>query len=315
MPPAPSPLDVGDLYRYTFAARLDAYADWLAVEGCSHEPCRCHWYTVRSELTPERIVEGLRARRPVSSYMEDSAGLTHVGAIDFDRPDGWELALAIAAKLRAAGAFPMMERSRRGGHLWLVLDRVIAGMTVRLGLRAFVQDVSEAAARDPKVEIMPLRMENRQPGSVGHALRLPMMSHQRTGQRWPLCDADGVPLGPTVIACVSAVELSPADALVRAAGRVKVPVAEAVVPASARRPALPAGDVVEALVNAGVERAAPGRTVRCPFHDDRVASLRVSPDGERVWCKSPECPAYNNGHGWGSNQLIQAFTDLRGIRV
>lgn len=295
---------VAGLYVATFAARTDAYLDWYEASGCDHgATCECHWFAVREELTPERCLEALRHKKPISAYMEDAAGATHVGAIDFDRADGWEMGLKVAEKIHAAGGTPYLEHSRRGCHLWLVLDAQLPGGTVRLGLRAFVSMVNPFAAKDPKVELLPKKIEQRGPDTLGSPLRLPMMAHQRTGSRSPLCDWTGVPLGATITEVMLAVEFTPAAVLALAADEARLPISEVVIPDNLRRPAREGGNVVELLTAAGVVRAAPGRTVKCPVHGDQNASMSVSRDGERVWCKNPECPAYNGGRGLGADQL------------
>jgi DNA primase len=55
--------------------------------------------------------------------------------------------------------------------------------------------------------------------------------------------------------------------------------------------------------------AAPGRTVRCPAHEDRHASLSVLPDDRRVFCHSPGCPLNDGGRGadaWALQELAGA---------
>jgi len=303
-----TPTDVAEIYRAMFAPRYDAYADWYV----DPDPNKSHWIAVRSELTPERVLEGLQTPHPVSAYMEDREGFTHVGAIDFDQETGWVLAVAVANELVAAGAFPMLERSRRGAHLWLPLDRAIAGPTVRLGLRTFVARAHPGAERDPKVEILPKHLEQRVATSVGSPLRMPMMAHPLTGRRFPLCTPNGTPLGGTISAVLVGVELTPADILVRAAASVKTPISEAHISNALRRPSQPGGDVISLLEANGAHRAAPGRTVRCPLHDDRAASLVISKDAERVWCKSPACPAWNDGRGLGADQLAKELGAMNG---
>lgn len=50
------------------------------------------------------------------------------------------------------------------------------------------------------------------------------------------------------------------------------------------------GSVTDALIaRYGVDRAAPGRNVRCPRHDDRHASLSILRDDRRAICHSPSC--------------------------
>ena len=303
-PSAYAPADVAEVYRRTFAARLDAYADW---DDRDPDPARHHWTSVRHELTRERVLEGLRTPKPVSSYMEDAEGTTHVGAIDFDAADGWPLALRVAEVMATAGAFPMPERSRRGCHLWVVLTEPLPGSSVRLTLRWFVAQVSRAAASDPKVEILPKRLEQRGPTTVGSPLRMPMMAHPKTGERHPLCNAKGEPLGSSVTAALMLVRHTDSEMIAAIADKATIPACEAQVAHWMRRPAQEAGDVVALLVAAGVDRAAPGRSVRCPMHDDRVASLSIARDGERVFCKAPACEANNNERGLGADQLARAL--------
>jgi len=62
---------------------------------------------------------------------------------------------------------------------------------------------------------------------------------------------------------------------------------------------------VALLSSMGIPRVRVGGNVRCPFHDDRHASLSISQDDQRVWCKSPTCPAYNGGRGLGSLALAK----------
>lgn len=64
------------------------------------------------------------------------------------------------------------------------------------------------------------------------------------------------------------------------------------------RPSRPMGDtgsVSDALIACGVLNAKPGRTVRCPAHDDRHASLSVLRDDRRAVCKSGGCPWSGRG--------------------
>jgi hypothetical protein len=294
--------DIADIYRHTFAPRLDAYADWT-TEGDGH------WYAVRSPLTIERVTEGLKGGHPVSAYMESSQGETHVGAIDFDRDDGWELGLRTAKVIDADGGHAYVERSRRGCHLWLVTE-VLPGSTMRQALRYWVSRVSPEAARDPKTEIMPKPVQ-RGPDTLGHALRMPMMAHQRTGERHPLCDSDGKRIGGTVGEAVLAFMETPGAVVRAAAGKCPPePVNLNSLP-PALRPARPYRENQAPSASAllaehwGVVNAQPGRTVKCPVHPspDKHPSLSITRDDERVYCHDPECQWNADGRGLGSIQL------------
>lgn len=43
--------------------------------------------------------------------------------------------------------------------------------------------------------------------------------------------------------------------------------------------------------------AVPGRTVRCPAHEDRHPSLSIARDDQRVWCHAAGCPLNDGGRG------------------
>lgn len=49
------------------------------------------------------------------------------------------------------------------------------------------------------------------------------------------------------------------------------------------------GSVSDALAALGVKNARPGRTVRCPAHSDRSASLSILRDDRRAICRSASC--------------------------
>lgn len=55
------------------------------------------------------------------------------------------------------------------------------------------------------------------------------------------------------------------------------------------------GSVSDALIARGVLNARPGRTVRCPNHEDRHASLSILRDDLRAVCKSASCPWSGRG--------------------
>jgi hypothetical protein len=306
--------DVGTVYRAAFCARTDAYAAWSGdhehrsrrPDGTEEVVRHAHWHTVREELTIDRILAGLTGERPpVSTYMDDREGCTHVLAIDFDRDDGWALGLATAKAIEADGGHAYIERSRRGCHLW-VTTQSVSGETARHALRHWLGRASPEAARDPKCEIMPQAVQ-RGPDTVGHSLRLPMMPHQRSGERHALCDAEGVPLGKTLGEIVLRLEDTDPAVVRAAAARIKATVAEVQPPDWMRRPRSKGGDVVAILQEHGVQRAAPGRTVRCPLHPDSSPSMTISRDSERAWCHNPECDGFNGGRGLGSDQLARAL--------
>ena len=293
--------EVAEVYEAMWCPRTDAYADWTDTDGG-------HWYAVRHPLTPD-IVEAalLKKRRPISAYMEDSAGLTHVLAVDIDRDDGWDVGMRLAATADKDGCHLYPEHSRRGCHLWGMVTEQLPGPTVHAALVYWMDRTDRVVAKDLKVEIMP-KPVSRGPDTLGFALRLPMMAHQRTGQWYPLCGMDGQPLGKRIRDILLAVEDTPAEVVRTAASKAPNPVDLNRLPFEIRPPRVRRPDeepsASELLASVwGVVNALPGRAVKCPRHEDRNPSLSVARDDHRVFCKSPECEWYRDGKGVGSLEL------------
>jgi hypothetical protein len=53
----------------------------------------------------------------------------------------------------------------------------------------------------------------------------------------------------------------------------------------------------------GVTNARPGRSVKCPAHEDKVASLNILPDDRRALCMAGGCILNNDDHGRGTFEL------------
>ncbi len=59
-------------------------------------------------------------------------------------------------------------------------------------------------------------------------------------------------------------------------------------------------------------QAVPGRSVRCPAHDDSSPSLSISKDNNRAYCFNQSCALYNDGWGVDSfelNKILGGLTD------
>jgi hypothetical protein len=137
----------------------------------------------KRELTPSVVIRAFEDRRPVSCYTVGPDNLTHVAALDVDLEDGLAIATKVARVMWAHGAPAFVERSRRGAHVWSILDTRLPAIVVRRGLRTFLH-LAEIAP-DPKIELRPGadRVGNE---GLGFALRMPMMPHPATGKRYLL---------------------------------------------------------------------------------------------------------------------------------
>lgn len=278
-----------DLYIHTFSAHLHAYVK------DSH-------FTVKEPLTPEVALAAFGVGGfSVSGYLaveHDGNWVTQVGAIDFDTDEGLAQGADVQATLAPMGIPSILVESRRGSHLWVLCQKVIPASVMT---RALGNALALCSLPTDHIEVFPKRSTNA--FGVG-ALRMPLMRHPKTGKVYPV-HADGLIVKVLDLMLLAASSESPENALRSLAGpeadtghypRLRGPY----VMRPRRRDEAPSA--VELLDAMGVS-AAPGRSVRCPFHEDQHASLSVSPDDQRVWCHAPACPIHNDGRGLGTFSL------------
>lgn len=299
-------LDAVDVYRHLFAARLDVYSAWTS-EG---------WRPVRSEMTVEALASALLGRGPaISTYFIAPDGMTHVAAVDFDTDDGAALASALAVVMHKDGARPYLEGSRRGAHLWLPLESRMPARQVRAALLHWCEkaDMPHPGGRlDPRVELRPAA-DAIPEGGVGHALRMPLMPHPKTQQRYRLTTATGEPLPNRLSDIVLSVEQTPEAVVADAAVLHRPRIDPSAIPSSYRTPKPyreDDGSASEILATVwGASAARPGRAIRCPAHDDVHPSLSILKDDKRAICHSPSCILHNDGKGRGTWELKHLALD------
>ena len=298
----PEALQIATVYIATFAPRTDAYA----AHGGSG------WIAVHADLTPEVVISAFTQGRPgsISAYMLAADSTSHVVALDVDLDDGFDLACRVQRVMAVAGVPAYVEPSRRGAHLWCVLAARLPGIVLRHALRTFLSEAGMTPS--PKIELRPAQDRLGSPDALGSALRMPTMPHPLTGQRYPLHDPDGVSLGLKLAPMLLAVDLASEALIVAAAERWSEPAI-----ASVRGPVRGHLESPIAAFNAavgvssvlarewGVENAVPGRSIRCPAHDDRSPSLSIARDDSRAWCHSPSCDLHGpNGAGHDAYGLL-----------
>lgn len=286
----PNDLAVIETFVAQFAARDDVYTEWTGD----------HWSCRHEYLTPEKVAHAFNGGPAVSGFPIAADGLTHIAAIDFDSDDGMELGQRLRAAMSRYGVTAYLEASRRGCHLWVLLDRRISAKAVRRALRGFLQDAM--IDEDPKIELRPAFDEPKLSGT----LRFPTMPHPKTGVRYPMLGSDDQPLPGKLSALLLAMDWSPAAAFEDRSMRYVPPASQ--LPADYLPPKMlredgPVESVTALLFELFGLHSAPGRSVRCPFHDDRAPSLSISRDDERAWCKSPACWCHNDGNGRGPGEI------------
>jgi hypothetical protein len=227
-------------------------------------------------------------------------------AIDFDTEDGLEQGFAVALAMEQAGLPVYVETSRRGSHLWCVLNRVVEAKVARRALRAFLA-TALADPEDVHIEIRP-GSDTIEPGGLGHALRLPFMPHPKTGLTPTFMDTKRRALGPSVAAAMLDIDWGNASIIEDWAKRWS-PVTT-YLPKDYKDPHDFGPDKYENASASqilaelwGADRAVPGRSIRCPAHDDKVASLSILRDDRRVLCKAGGCLLNNGDRGRGTYEL------------
>lgn len=284
-------------------------------------------HTITSEpLTRDICARAEKLGNSISGYLatrwEDGSWRTTMGAIDVDTD--LDDAQAIRDFLTAHGVRTLLALSRRGAHLWVWTsgdgthesERYMPVLAVRV--RKALQQAVDLTITDREarahIEVFPKR-GSASPYSVG-ALRMPLFRHPKTGIVYPVVDEAGHETTSRIVAYNWTIPLdTPYDALyaltppkgVSTTVYAKELVYEAPEPRSValRRPLPDGPGCCALLLRLGVPNPQPGRTVRCPFHEERHASLSILADDLRVICKAPACPAHNDGRGIGSLALAK----------
>lgn len=249
----PEAMQAADLYAATFAGRHDAYSVWSGDE----------WKAIRKPLTAMTVLNAFTTGVPISGYFLSPASTTHLAALDLDREDGLELGQTFAAYVDQKGGKAYLEPSRRGAHVWMVLDETRPALGVRLALKALAHEagilacpsagqqtvpapktgrpqcpvchramLTEGAMQphdDRRVEFRPGadRLGVTRPGEeevLGHCLRMPTMPHPATQKRYILIESGTWDRLPSrLVEMMPLIELCPVSVIDAAAERAPLP--------------------------------------------------------------------------------------------
>jgi TOTE conflict system primase-like protein len=241
--------------------------------------------------------------------------------VDADAPDGLTHLRLVQQTLEEHGLPSLLEQSRRGGHLWLFFS-LPQPILLATGV---VQGVLDALYRSRHLsqilEVYPDHTE------LGHAVRMPLGIHQRTGQRYPFLDREGTAIDlddlPAAMAfalaqpAIRPEQLRDAAAQLGASGR-----------AMSQQPAVTSSSLgtapfsttsavirwVDAQVNLLhlLEELAPATDMRlagqgylgwCPFHDDQAADTNGDPGTPSFYV------IHNRRYGWSWRCLATTHSD------
>jgi|GEM_PF-1967284 hypothetical protein len=189
------------LYRDVFIQRDDAYARQHGTRASRDR--HVQYICVRHPVTDAVLADHLTGRLTAAWYALDADGRCRWGAYDCDEdnPEGLLQLQRLARALNAWGMVTLLESSRRGGHLWVLVapPGCPAGDLRRL-LYYVLEDTSGAPGGSlPRIEVYP-KQDTLPPGGFGSGLRGPLGAHQGAGgRRFPFLDPETLqPVGQTL---------------------------------------------------------------------------------------------------------------------
>jgi hypothetical protein len=189
-PPTRLVLDREDPLGWLLPAWLALFLNRAQPYARQQEDGSYRW--VHAPCDVRTLARHLRGEETIALAALDKVGRCRWACLDADGTDGLAQLHRVRDALAARGVMALLEASRRGGHLWLLFDQPTPAVRARALLRGLLQELVAAGRFSTAgLEIYP---DADRPDALGHAVRLPLGVHRRTGRRYPLLDGDGTPL-------------------------------------------------------------------------------------------------------------------------
>lgn len=155
------------------------------------ESGRHYYFQVKADnkpapLEPDVIRRHLAGFYTVALYAIDpTTQCSRWLAIDADYDQAIADLLKLQYELEKNGFPSALERSRRGGHLWLFLEEPTPARDCRACVQQFAKSlqVPVRSGREEGIEIFP-KHDSLQQGQFGNAMRGPLGIHRMTGKRY-----------------------------------------------------------------------------------------------------------------------------------
>lgn len=157
-------MDKLDVYRSLFVGRTSDFAR-QQPDGS--------YRRVGRNLTVTDIQAHLDGQHTLGTYLMNEGGRCTCAVFDADSADGLQVLHGVQARLSQHTIPSYLERSRRGGHLWVFLAKPALASQVRAWL---------LPSCPKNVEFYPKQAEGVGYGSL---IRLPLGVHLRSGKRYP----------------------------------------------------------------------------------------------------------------------------------
>jgi hypothetical protein len=134
------------------------------------------------------LLAHLQGKETLALSARDELGQCRWVCVDADAPDGPAQLRLVQQALELHALPSLLEQSRRGGHLWLFFS-LPQPTSLPTNVVQGVLDSLYGSRQLPSVlEVYPDHTE------LGHAVRMPLGIHRRTGQRYPFLDSSGTPV-------------------------------------------------------------------------------------------------------------------------
>lgn len=147
-------------------------------------------------LTRELLAAHLAGEVTLALSSADAEGSAKWACLDIDQKVAPSRLLRLRDAFGEHGLHATLEASRRGGHLWFLLEHAVPVATLRWALLRVMRDLEQEGVDLPACELYPDICTK---GSLGHAVRYPLGIHLLTSTRYPLFDPDGLPRAFTSI--------------------------------------------------------------------------------------------------------------------
>ena len=261
-----------------FIQRHDLYAAQL-MDGryiCNHQP-----------LSSDYLFDHLRGTLTLGTYLLDQDSKAQFVVLDADGKNGWNDLLGLASKLEADNVPAYLEKSRRGGHLWVFFGRSVDGGDARSFARGILEKHDLTG-----IEIYP-KQDNVDKGP-GSLIRLPFGIHRLTGRRYGFYTPSGEPLAKTLTEQVYILE-SP-QVVSNALFSAYQSVSPSLTPEARLDVLSDPTDVVSKRIKTqmtalefisryvDLKQTASGGVGLCPFHADEHSSFGVNDKGNYWHC-------------------------------
>ena len=146
---------------------------------------------VRKRLRHDHVLGHLCGEITLGTYLLDEESRGRYLVLDADTRPDWRRLQAVGRAVEELGATAYLERSRRGGHLWLFFSDLLEGATIRRfgqGLMLFFGLGG--------LELFP--KQGQLSGGPGSLIRVPFGVHRKSGRRYGFYTLDGRPLAPAL---------------------------------------------------------------------------------------------------------------------